>query len=400
MHEIGAADAVIGMFDANSPEKVARFVAAARECVGSLAKTVRMVLLHGAPPHAAVPSGAGDERIHVLPYPLGEPGGPDDPVQTVFRAYRAVMDVGADLNARACAIVWPDPETLTSQWLYNLIQPVLELDFDLVTPCYAHHKFEALLTTGVIAPFERALYGKRIPHPLGPDFGLSGRLTHHLRDRAAQLAKFNEWLFPVSEAIRAGFDICRAHIGVRRYPAADWTNLSTAMVQVLGAVFHEAEQNASFWQRIRGSQEVPVFGEPASVPGVPDTVDVRRLFESFQLGCRNLQEVWSAVLPPTTMLEFRKLAQLPLESFRLPDALWARTVYDFGLGYHLKTINQDHLLRSMTPLYLGWVVSYAQEVVESGPLAVEDRLERLSAAFEAAKPYLVSRWRWPDRFNP
>ena len=24
----------------------------------------------------------------------------------------------------------------------------------------------------------------------------------------------------------------------------------------------------------------------------------------------------------------------------------------------------------------------------------------VAAAFEADKPYLVSRWRWPDRFNP
>jgi hypothetical protein len=28
------------------------------------------------------------------------------------------------------------------------------------------------------------------------------------------------------------------------------------------------------------------------------------------------------------------------------------------------------------------------------------RLESLSLAYEAGKSYLVSRWRWPDRFNP
>ena len=31
---------------------------------------------------------------------------------------------------------------------------------------------------------------------------------------------------------------------------------------------------------------------------------------------------------------------------------------------------------------------------------VEQILERLAVAYESAKPYLVSRWRWPDRFNP
>jgi hypothetical protein len=70
------------------------------------------------------------------------------------------------------------------------------------------------------------------------------------------------------------------------------------------------------------------------------------------------------------------------------------------LAHRLRTISRDHLLRSMTPLYLGWVVSYAREVETGSPEAVESRLEQLSRAFEAGKSYLMSRWRWPDRFNP
>jgi hypothetical protein len=83
----------------------------------------------------------------------------------------------------------------------------------------------------------------------------------------------------------------------------------------------------------------------------------------------------------------------------MPDDLWARIVYDFALAHRLRTVNPDHLLGSMTPLYLAWVSSYAREM-ESGGSAGEQRIERLALAFEAAKPYFVSRWRWPDRFNP
>jgi hypothetical protein len=54
----------------------------------------------------------------------------------------------------------------------------------------------------------------------------------------------------------------------------------------------------------------------------------------------------------------------------------------------------------MTPLYLGWVAGYALEVEGSDAAAVQKRSERLCRAFESGKPYLVSRWRWPDRFNP
>jgi hypothetical protein len=75
-------------------------------------------------------------------------------------------------------------------------------------------------------------------------------------------------------------------------------------------------------------------------------------------------------------------------------------VFDFALAHRLRTINRDHLLKSMTPLYLAWVASYAHDLETGGATALEQRLERLSLAYESGKPYLVSRWRWPDRFNP
>jgi hypothetical protein len=80
--------------------------------------------------------------------------------------------------------------------------------------------------------------------------------------------------------------------------------------------------------------------------------------------------------------------------------MWARIVYDFALGHRLRTISRDHLLKSITPLYLGWTASYALEVQTAGPAEVESRIERLCQVYEDNKPYLVSRWRWPDRFNP
>jgi glucosylglycerate synthase len=122
--------------------------------------------------------------------------------------------------------------------------------------------------------------------------------------------------------------------------------------------------------------------------------------ESFQLGNRELQEIWSLVLPPATLFELRKLLRLPPEQFHMDDALWVRIVYDFALAHRLRTISRDHLLKSMTPLYLGWAASYAREIQTAGALALGQRLERLALAYESGKPYLVSRWRWPDRFSP
>ena len=87
----------------------------------------------------------------------------------------------------------------------------------------------------------------------------------------------------------------------------------------------------------------------------------------------------------------------PAASFRLDDSLWATIVYDFALGYRLRVIAREHLLRSLVPLYLAWLASFIVEIRDRGEEDVEQRLERLCAAFEEQKPYLISKWRWPER---
>jgi len=135
------------------------------------------------------------------------------------------------------------------------------------------------------------------------------------------------------------------------------------------------------------------------VPEAPQ-VDVATLADSFRLGYRQLQDVWAEVLPPLAILQWRRLAAAPLDSFRVDDALWARTIYDFAMGYRLRVIARDHLLRSLTPLYLAWLASFILEARYVPLEQAEARIERLCLAFEAEKPYLISQWRWPERFKP
>jgi hypothetical protein len=127
------------------------------------------------------------------------------------------------------------------------------------------------------------------------------------------------------------------------------------------------------------------------------------MLDSFRLAYSNLHEIWSLVLPPNSLLGLKKLSVMPPAAFRMPDALWARIVYDFILAYRLRTINRGHLLGALTPLYLAWVASHlllTTNLAAPDSMPPEVHVETLAAAFEADKPYLVSRWRWPDRFNP
>src|SRR6202044_1309229 len=172
--------------------------------------------------------------------------------------------------------------------------------------------------------------------------------------------------------------------------------------RIVAPLFADVERDASLWQRVRGSHSAMESGAEPMWDEMPAATspDPRPMVEAFQLGQRNLQEVWSLVLPPVTLLELKKLSRVSVDRFHMPDELWVRIVYDFALAHRLRTLSRTHLLGALTPLYLGWVASYALEGGSASPAETEQRLEKLARAYEDGKPYLLSRWRWPDRFNP
>lgn len=404
IEKLGGADLVIGILAAGAPAELEPALAKARDSLSHLRPDLRTVVIH--PGEQIAP---GEEHgIRTLAYPLlsidpflsGDPS--PDAAQSIASAYQALFAVSRNLGARAVGGIVSDLDSLTPQWFYRLLQPILELDFDVVTPAYTHRPLEGLLNAGIVAPFTRALYGKQVQHPLGPDFGFSGRYVQHvLTGQASHPAVHPRSIAALAvDAICYGFEICQAHVGVRRYPPSDWMNQSSVLTQILTPVFAESAQHAAYWQRIRSSEPVPAFGAAETLPAASDPLDVRRMIESFHLGCRNLQEIWGLVLPPGSLLQLAKLARLPFDQFHMPDTLWARIIYDFALGHRLRLMSQEHLLGAMTPLYLAWVASYALEIGSDSAGAADRRLEELAQAFEASKPYAVSRWRWPDRFNP
>jgi hypothetical protein len=401
IERVQGADLVVGIphpSDNGQPTAVAAMV---REALEALPQNPKGVLV--------VDDGSGSARMEneqslpILFCKLSDATVSAVSPRTVMEAYRIIFGISRRIGGRACAVIASELQSVTSTWIDRLVRPALELEFDLVAPAYALQKWEGLINRSILSPLSRALYGKRMQNPMGPDFGFSGKLVKSILEEQASArgsSAGNLLASVVSSAVRGNFQICEAHVGARQLPPADGMNVSSLLAQILGPVFLDAEQNAAVWQRTRGSQMVPAFGKSESAPPESRPVDAGRLIDSFQLGVKNLQEVWSLVMPPTALLEVRKLSRLPPEQFRMADDVWVSIVYDFALAHRVRTINRDHLLRSFSPLYLGWVASYALEMAAADSAAVEMRLERLARAFEAGKNYLVSRWRWPDRFNP
>ena len=316
------------------------------------------------------------------------------------RAVHAILQEAHAQRARGCVIVDPRSAT-TFGGLDHLLAPIVEDSADFVSPVYSRHPFTGALTHGLVYPAFRALYGARLRNPIGADFTCSQQLIEAVLDEPiwqTDSAQIGIDLWMSATAASGGYRVAQAFVerGSEERPPLD---LSTTLSQVVGFLFSDMERRAAVWQRIRGSRPLRQFGEPQPVPDAPE-IDVAALVESFRLASRELQDVWAEVLPPLAMLQWRRLASVPVETFRVDQALWARTIYDFAMGHRLRVIARDHLLRSLTPLYLAWLASFILEVRHLGAAEAEARIERLCGVFETEKPYLVSQWRWPERFKP
>lgn len=321
--------------------------------------------------------------------------GPEAGLQTL-------LEVTLAQGAPACALIEPVVRGEDVGWLRVLLDPILEGGFDLTCPSYARSRLDGLLNTGIAYPLTRALFGQRLRQPLGPEIALSSGLAETLlrdTDWPTQATAGASDLWIVTKALARGVKICQSWLGPMPSRSEKAPDVAHALAKVLGIVFREMEHHAPRWQRLTGSVPVPTFGHarPAEEHAPPG---VDKLLSGFALGWQDLRPIWSVVLPPHALLALQRLPREPPQGFRMPDALWARVVYDFAVGWRMKSMDRNQLLLSMTPLYLGWVASWVNEVGALEADAAEARLERLCEAFEQEKRYLISRWRWPDRFNP
>lgn len=316
------------------------------------------------------------------------------------RAIHAILTEAQATGADGCIIV--DPRSVGSlAWLDEVQRALARQGVDFVSGVYSRHPFGSGLVHGVLAPLFAASYGVRLQYPVTPQFGCSSRfvaslLDHPFWDTAEAQVGIEWWL--AATAASGGFQIGEAAGGVIR-DGRPLVDLSTLTAQLVGFAFTDLERQARLWQRSRASKAPVALGEPVTIDPAPH-VDAVALAESFRSAYRDLREVWEEVMPPLSMLQWRRLTTVSQDAFAVSDAVWARTLYDFAMGHRLRVIPRADLLHSLTPLYLAWLASFVLEMDGTPPSAVRARLERLRATFETEKPYFVSQWRWPERFKP
>lgn len=311
-------------------------------------------------------------------------------------AFRKIFEIADSLNVKACAVVDSDLRSITPEWIELLIKPILEGGFDYVAPLYQRHKYDGTITNSIVYPLTRALYGRRVRQPIGGDFGFSGRLAKFYLSEdvwETDVARYGIDIWMTTTAIANDFKICQAYLGAKIHDPKDpGADLSAMLYQVVGSTFDLMETYADAWKAINESQPVPTFGFHYDVGLEPVSVNLERMIDRFCLGVQELGFVWKDVLPGSLFEFFGDLTGVSQKDFVIPDDAWVDTVYSFALAAHKKTLNREHLLRSLTPLYIGRVASFVMETRDSNAVEVEGKIETLCEVFEHKKKALLSVW--------
>jgi glucosylglycerate synthase len=314
-------------------------------------------------------------------------------------AFRSFFAITERMQAKACVVIDANVRSVTAAWVDLLAQPVLEKGADYVAPVFRRQRYEGSLTNNLIAPLTRSLYGKRVACQIGGGYGFSGRLASFYLQKpflwegdAARFA-IDSWLTTV--AVAEGYQVWQARLGAKMQDTkASAVDVSMSLAQAVGASYHYMERYQDVWEKQSGSSEVPEIGPPIEVEVESVPIKVERMVKGFRQGLRDLLPIWEIILAPETLAGVLELGLREDDDFIYPLSLWVQTVYDFAVAYHDKVIHREHLLKSLTPLYLGRTASLVLETKGGGPEEVQQAMEQGCQTFEAMKPYLVERWRF------
>ncbi len=330
---------------------------------------------------------------------------PTPPVQDVRltespqrgRAILAILAAVARLKARGCVLLDADLTSATAEWVEQLLTPLLREEAEFVSPTYTRAVSEGTLSTNLLAPLTRALYGKRIQQPLGGCVALSAGLVDRFLQAdiwTSDLVVHGADLWMTTEALVSGARVVETHLGRKFVEASSaQPDLATTVTQVVGPLFGLMERYQATWDEVLGSVPLPTFGSPAALHPPVGDAPVNRMVRAFRMGLKDLLPVWEQVASEDTLGHLYPLGLLPVEEFRFPPTVWARVVSDFAVACHERRLPRDHLLRALTPLYLGRVAAFLLEAQAAPPPRLPDILENIGRAFEAEKESLRARWR-------
>jgi hypothetical protein len=334
-------------------------------------------------------------------------------------SYLELAHLAEQHNTDAVVQLHPQSDPLPWRCILALAHPVLRDGVGLSIARYQLSRYRGLLNSAALRPLTRALYCAEIYYPLAPDAAYSRAFLQHLASvvPAGDSALHEDLiLWPSLVAINQSIPVAQVGVGVGHFAQPPNPDITSLLTRILNSMFAEIERSASYWQRGRPLyplRNIAACQAPVQAKHPPNSpladhpeleheshTDTTPMLESFHLAVANLQEIWSLIMSPGTLLGIKRLVEQPAAEFKMADTLWVRIVWDFLLAYRNRSLNRTHIFGALVPLYMAWAASHVTLVEDLSDAEAEIHIAALALTFGDEKPYLMARWRWPDRFTP
>ncbi len=311
-------------------------------------------------------------------------------------AFRSIFEAAERLGVKVCMVVDSDLRSITSDWVKYLLEPILEKNYQYVSPIYTRYKYDGTITNNIVYNLTRVLYGLRIRQPIGGDFAFVGDLASHYIDQdvwETDVARYGIDIWMTTTAITNNLRICQSNLGVKIHDAKDPAeSLGPMFRQVVHTLFVLMEQFETEWKTVKGSRSVPMFGLQEFLEPEPIQVDLGRLVTEYKAGFRQFKGLYKSIFCPECYAELKKCAGKAKTKFIMPVKTWAMALYETAATFHAWTLNRTQLVNLITPLYLGRVASFINQTKRMTSAEAEKVVEEQAQVFEDHKDYLIRVW--------
>ena len=311
-------------------------------------------------------------------------------------AFRSIFEAAARLKVKACMVVDSDLRSIDSDWVKYLLQPILEMDYQYVSPLYSRYKYDGTITNNIVYNLTRALYGLRIRQPIGGDFAFVGKLADYYIDQdvwETDVARYGIDIWMTTNAIARNFKICQSNLGVKIHDAKDPAeSLGPMFRQVIHTLFVLMEQNETMWKSVKGSRTLPVFGLDKLKEPDPIQVNLARLVQEYKTGFRQFKGLYQNIFCEDCYTELKKCMTKAKTKFVMPEKTWVMVLYEIAATFHQWKDNRTQLVNLVTPIYLGRVASFINQTKKMNSAQAEEVVERQAEVFEQYKDYLIQVW--------
>ncbi len=394
--EIVRADVVVGIPTANEVESIARTTAQVDKGLSEYFPDMQCAIIN-CDNHS---SDGTREAFFSAPgktpklYISTEPG-----VGGKGRNIRNFFEKARQLDPKALIIIEADIKNISPVWIRNLGAPILE-GAGFVCPLYGRHKYEATLTSSIIYPLVRCLYGRRVRQANVGEYGFSPKLLDTylnppLWNEAIESFGVDIWMANIALASR--LPIVQAFMGAPKVHRLKdrYVHLEALFHEVVGTIFDLMQVYEDFWEQVKWSKPTALFGTDLQEVETPLPVDIntKRLHEMFVEGFDKYYGLWEQVYGPIVAPKLQEIRSIGLQHFSFPTQTWMTILFESAVAYRrMSPVERKNLLDGLLPLYLGKVLSYVKKTERMSLQQAEEYIENECMMFEENKPYIVKVW--------